>query len=160
MMTLRPNPQSQQHFNQTIEHIQQLAIPPAPLVSAIQQAICEEFERNFTSESDAGLSWPRLSEVTIRIRLAQGYGAGPILVRSGDYKRSWVEPTHPQHVHELRQSSSHWSVEEGSEHAFTAKHELGDGRTPARPVSHVTVAGEERISRVIEQGLKGILNQK
>lgn len=160
MMTLRPSPQSAQHFNQTIEHIQQLSTPPAEMVSAIQQAICEEFERNFTSESDAGLSWPRLSEVTIRIRLAQGYGAGPILVRTGDYKRSWVDPTHPAHVHELRQSSKHWSVEEGSEHAFTAKHELGDGKTPARPASHVTVAGQERISRVIDLGLTRILTKK
>jgi hypothetical protein len=159
-MTLRPSPQSQQHYNQTIEHIQDLVTPPAPLVAEIQQAICEEFERNFASESDAGLSWPRLSEVTIRIRLAEGFGAGPILVRTGDYKRSWTDPTHPQHVHELRQSTSHWSVEEGSEHALAGKHELGDGKTPARPASHVTVAGEERISRVIDAGLKRILSKK
>jgi hypothetical protein len=160
MMTLRPSAQSTQQFFQTIESIQQLTTPPAPLVSAIQQAICEEFERNFTSEADAGLSWPRLSEVTIRIRLAQGFGAGPILVRTGDYKRSWVDPTHPAHVHELRQSSSHWSVEEGSEHAFTAKHELGEGKTPARPARNVTVAGEERISRVIDAGLRRILAKR
>jgi phage gpG-like protein len=160
MMTLRPSPQSQQHFNQTIEHIQDLTTAPAPLVTAIQQAICEEFERNFASESDAGLSWPRLSEVTIRIRLAEGFGAGPILVRTGDYKRSWVEPTHPQHIHELRQSTSHWSVEEGTQHPYAVKHELGTDRIPARPASHVTVAGEARIGRVIEEGLKRILNQK
>lgn len=48
----------------------------------------QSFEQNFDSEGRP--KWRALSAVTIEDRLRRGYGAGPILVRTGELKESVV----------------------------------------------------------------------
>lgn len=52
------------------------------------EAVVEEFarkvERNFAQESAADQPWPPLAEATIADRERKGFGAGPILRRTGD----------------------------------------------------------------------------
>ena len=61
------------------------AMDMTPAWDEVEPQLQKAFERNFTSE---GPGWAPLKPSTIRDRIAQGYSPGPILTRSGDYKRA------------------------------------------------------------------------
>lgn len=149
-LSLRPTAETQRDFAARIKAMVDLTRPTPALTAIIQRAVLDGFEENFASESAGGVRWAALSAWTIRERLSQGYGEGPILVRSGDYRASWINEGHPHHVHEVMDTGMGWTVLEGSEHPKAEKLEGGDGRTPARPVAVLSAQAQDHLRREID----------
>jgi hypothetical protein len=61
------------------------AMDMTPAWDEIEKQLQTAFERNFASQ---GPGWAPLKASTIRDRIAQGYAPGPILTRSGEYRRA------------------------------------------------------------------------
>jgi phage gpG-like protein len=59
-----------------------------PLFKA-SRLILRDVEEQFRTEGGLSGGWQPLAESTIRGRIREGYGAGPILQRTGDLKRSF-----------------------------------------------------------------------
>jgi phage gpG-like protein len=57
----------------------------SPVWDEVEDQLKVAFERNFRNQ---GPGWAPLKPSTIRSRIAQGYPPGPILTRSGDYRRA------------------------------------------------------------------------
>lgn len=153
MISLRPSPASRQELKKRLDAIRALARPQPDLVKVVQRAIVAEFANNLRDESASGTRWARLAESTIRDRLQQGYGPGPILQRSGDYADSWTYPDSPNHVHEVTGRVEGWAINEGSQHELAQYHEPGTGRMAARPVSEIGPDGQNRIKEDIDRWL-------
>lgn len=64
------------------------AMNMAPAWDDVTKVMEQSFERNFNQQ---GPGWPRLQPSTIRSRIAQGYAPGPILTRSGTYRRAMTK---------------------------------------------------------------------
>ena len=58
-------------------------------LSKSAQFILRDVEQNFTSEGGLVGGWAPLAESTIKGRLRAGFGAGPILQRTGKLRRSF-----------------------------------------------------------------------
>jgi phage gpG-like protein len=99
------------------------------------------FERNFRSQ---GPGWAPLKPGTIRSRIAQGYAPGPILTRSGDYKRAMtsglVSHKNPSELIVLAPEVP------GKYHQF------GTGNMPARPL-RLTERDKRDIIKTIQRVL-------
>jgi phage gpG-like protein len=61
------------------------AMDMSPAWPDVEAEFKRAFERNFSSQ---GPGWAPLKPSTIRSRIAQGYSPGPILTRSGQYRRA------------------------------------------------------------------------
>jgi hypothetical protein len=61
------------------------AMDMSPAWDDVTKRLQAAFERNFAGQ---GPGWAPLKPSTIRSRIAQGYAPGPILTRSGDYRRA------------------------------------------------------------------------
>jgi phage gpG-like protein len=150
-----PSPESVRAVEQHARLIASIVQPDARLVTTIADAIREGFAESFRSESSAGDPWEPLAAWTIAERIRQGYGGEhPILVRGGDYRRSWVDDGHPDHVSRIELGGNEFSVVEGSSHAYAATHEMGGttdtGHTvPPRPVRLLSEDAEREIERRI-----------
>jgi hypothetical protein len=160
MITLRPTIDTEQRFLEAISNAKKLARPTAALRKDLQRAILSGFADNFASESAAGFKWQRLSAVTIADRLAHGFGPGPILVRSGGYRASWIEPDSADHVSELQTRSDGWTMLEGSRHHFAATHEVGLGRVPARPARVLDQHRVDELGQITLQFLMDALSRR
>jgi phage gpG-like protein len=57
----------------------------SPVWDAVEDHLATCFERNFAQQ---GPAWAPLKASTIRSRIAQGYPPGPILTRSGEYRKA------------------------------------------------------------------------
>lgn len=160
MLTLRPSAATARDFNNRIESLRQMARPQPSLVLEVQRAIVAEFANNFESESAGGSRWSALAESTIIDRLQGGYGAGPILHRSGDYESSWMDPGNPDHVSDVQALAGGWVLEEGSQHRLAGFHEEGTNRMPARSVSDIGSGGEERLRQAVDDFiLRSLVNR-
>lgn len=157
MITMRPTPATAQDFASRLKNLRAVARPQPDLVEQVQGAILLEFAQNFETESAAGFRWAKLAERTILDRLRQGYGAGPILNRSGDYEASWTDADAADHISELEQRVGGWSLAEGSSHRLTIFHQQGTRRMPARPVNEVGASGQEKLRRVVDLWLIRLL---
>jgi len=60
------------------------AMDLSPAWPQVKKQLQTAFQRNFDQQ---GPSWPHLKASTIRQRIAQGYSPGPILNKTGAYKR-------------------------------------------------------------------------
>lgn len=115
-------------------------------------AIRHEFRRNFGNHSSAQGPWAALAPSTIQDRLRLGFGPGPTLVRTGNYRASFVS-SGAQHYSQAWRSSGLFALEEGSESVLATFHEGGTRRMPARPVTDLDSAAEGRIGRAVDQVL-------
>ena len=97
----------------------------------------KEVQKNFNSEGGTiGEKWKPLKPKTIAQRVALGYGAGPILQRSGKLKKS------------IKQKSlSNNRLEVGSDSKYYEFHQLGTKKNPMRQIlGH----SKSMISRVVD----------
>ncbi len=74
-------------FFQTAERTSQMEEP----VREIAQRFSEEIEANFAAEGRPS-HWQDLAEATIAKRTNEGYGAGPILTRTGELRAAATDP--------------------------------------------------------------------
>lgn len=129
-------------------------------VATIMAPILHGFSMNFLREGSAEGSWPELKDLTQNERhalMTQGdmFGgtlvpgftpAHPILQRTGDYRRSWVDPGHAKHVREdLGSGTASREIWEGSDHPYAEELSMGvPGRNlEPRPVHLVDQTFEE-----------------
>ena len=102
----------------------------------VANAIRTQYQRSFDGEgSIGGARWFPLAPSTVRQRIRLGFGGtNPILVRTGGYRNSWIDPNNPNHVEELYVGDNGWQLLVGSKDYRTAWHEHGTPHMPARPV--------------------------
>jgi len=150
MLTMRPTAATERDLMSRLDTVRNMARPQPDLVQKLQRAILDGFAENFDSESAGGVKWAALAESTILDRLSQGYGAGPILQRSGDYMSSWLDTGNAEHVHEIEQLAGGWQLNEGSQHPLAGIHEEGGDIIPARPVAELSLASEDDIREAAE----------
>lgn len=152
MTTFRliPTEKSKREARRFVELAEELARPPAEAIRPIQDAIRASFAANFARESGDDQKWPALALRTIRERIRLGYpGDHPILVRSGEYRRSFLEADDPAHFSRSDTAGGVWQIEEGSTDKRAGTLEYGRGPVPPRPVTLPGRSGEDRIDTVI-----------
>lgn len=100
MIRLKPDPSSEQLLEDFLARLQRGMKPTRTQLEPVRQAIRAGMARNFAAEADAEMDpWANLSKRTQREREAAGYPkAHPILVRSGGYRASFIDPHDPEHV--------------------------------------------------------------
>lgn len=116
----------------------------------IDRGVRREFAHSFSAQGNAR-PWASLAQMTIIDRIRKGYpGISPILIRSGDFMRSWTERSHPDHVFDFNQQRDGWTIESGSEDERAQWHEQGTRFMPARPVADFSVQSENRLRSVVD----------
>ena len=109
-----------------------------PAMREIAGHLVSSVEDSFASQSESdGSAWKPLADTTIQDRLRCGYGAGPILERSGDLARLIL---------------ADWDDEvavAGTNLEYAATHHYGDERRgiPARPFLGVSEDARSEIIR-------------
>ena len=151
LIRLRPTEATRRHVADFLDLADDLATPKADAIRPIQDVIRATFAANFTNERGDDRSWAPLALRTIKERIRLGYGgAHPILIRSGDYRRSFVEADDPQHVSESEIAGGVWKIHEGTADIRAGTLEFGSDNVPARPVMAPGRSGEDRITEVVE----------
>ena len=151
MIRLVASAETRRNVDEFLRRVEELRQPPPEALRPIQDVIRATFAANFASESGDGQKWAALAPMTVRQRERLGYpGQHPILVRTGEYKRSFIEGEHPQHFSESEIAGGVWRVEEGSTDPRGDQLEYGDFRTPPRPVTRPGARGENEIATVLE----------
>lgn len=119
----------------------------APVSDAVRQGILD----NFINQSGNGIPWRPLAAITRKERRRLGYHpTRPILVRSGSYRDSFVQPGGPRHYESLQTLPRGWRYEVGSNDPRVPILEGGEGRPPARPATLLTPRAESRIGDALD----------
>lgn len=163
--------------------VARIATPGNSQKRSISDAIRRGFQDNFTQQQSGDGKWEPLAPRTVSSRAALGWGArGPILVRRGVLRNSWVNAGGENHVSSVRQSGGVTIYEEGASGKIAAVHEfgatvniparqqsrksgllnVGGARNvviPARPVSILGNSSEQRIMDTIEFVLDSLVRQ-
>lgn len=148
---LEATPELRREVERLASFFERLARPSAREKARVSAAIRLGFEDNFATESAGGIPWPRLAESTARERRRLGFGPyHPILIRTGDYRKSFVWPGDADHISEDGTTAQGWYVEEGSEDYRVAWLEQGTRYMPARPVLEIGARGERRIQTTLD----------
>lgn len=122
----------------------------------VADAINKGFGANFDAErAGDGGDWNRLRPFTIADRKRKGFGPGPILNRSGGYRRSFTNRGDSDHVEKFKATRQGWILESGSENERVGTLEFGGytgtGRfVPPRPASFLSDASENRVFDVLD----------
>lgn len=127
-----------------------LSIPqnPKKLLKQSGDLVLESVNRTFTSEGrELGQAWKRLSPNTIRARVRAGYGAGPILQRTGRLKNSFVQFV----------TNSYTRIT--SNNPYYKYHQKGGSIIPQRKMLGLTNRIKEDIVRVFADEYRKILNK-
>lgn len=124
----------------------------------MQEAIRQGFEQNFETESAGGAPWAALAPSTIAQRLLMGYGAGPILQRTGTYHDTFTQAANGDHVSEIEYSSGITTLSEGSSHPLAAFLEMGTSKMPARQVLVLSTSARREVGHAFHEMVDGILN--
>lgn len=150
MIRLTPTPQTREEIDELLRRVEELARPRADAVRPLQEGIRAGFAVNFASEGrGAGAPWAQLALFTMRERRRLGYPPDhPILVRSGSYRDSFTDETHPRHVSEWDAAGGVWRIVEGSSDPRAEELEYGRWNMPARPVTILGAAGEARLDEI------------
>lgn len=126
--------------------------PPRRMTRNVGEAVREGFADNFADESSGAGGWAQLAPSTVEDRIRQGFpGAHPILERTGDYRRSFVDEGDPDHIHRVRVLAMQgWEMEEGSNDPRVAWLEGGTTTIPPRPVTILTRGAERRVYETLD----------
>ncbi len=111
MIRLQPTPATEEKIAGLLRRMDALRQPAPADYAPIQDAIRAGFEINFTKEQGNDKPWDSLAARTRNERRRLGYPqAHPILVRSGDYKRSFTDADDPDHVSEDEIAGGIWRL--------------------------------------------------
>lgn len=104
-------------FDTLIEFVNQVENPGGGERAKVATAITRGFAENFSTEGAAsGTPWEQLAPRTVGVRRQLGWaGEHPMLVRTGDYRRSWVEAGAADHVEVFEKTGTGWLMDVGSE---------------------------------------------
>ena len=150
MIRLQPTPATAEKIEHLLKRVDALRQPAPADYAPIQDAIRLGFAMNFDAEQGNDQPWAPLAKRTEDQRQALGYPrAHPILVRSGDYKRSFTDADDPDHISEEEAGAGLWRLSEGSADYRAGTLEFGNERTPPRPVTILGRSGENRLETVL-----------
>lgn len=168
MITLSTNAK----FDDLERLIDRIARPGVGNTRKIAGGVRQAFQENFTTEGAAsGQPWRALAPRTVATRQILGWPSRrPILVRTGKYRRSFVQPG-GDHIEEVTSNANGLTIDVGSELAFRI-HERGgvtnipswqEGRSgwmhvgggrnvfvPQRSVLNLGDQQEEKLVRIID----------
>lgn len=117
----------------------------------LENVIQETFGENFSREASGDGVWPPLAPSTIADRLRRGFGPGPILVRSGRYRRSWMGG--PASMMTYVQREDGFRLRVGSASELAPWHEFGTDTIPARTVATFDDRQLDSLATTVEQML-------
>lgn len=142
-------------FKSLVEFVRQIVNPGQNEISKANDAIRLGFQENFSAESaGSGAKWQALAPSTVRERLRLGYGARPILVRSGSLLNSLMGGT--DSVEEFSTSNDGWVLSVGTKNKYAIFHELGTSKMPARPFIEISQSSQEKVADSLEQMISEI----
>lgn len=151
MIRLRPDERTEIEIAEFISRIDELIAPGQDAIRPIQQTIRAGFAFNFAAERGDDRPWAPLAPYTMRERRSLGFPPDhPILVRTGQYRSSFVDEGHPAHVSEWTAGAGRWTIEEGSTDERADHLEFGTWRIPARPVTLLGRSGEDMLITTLE----------
>lgn len=146
-LTLRENP-----ADSLDEFTYKAANPTRGEQDEIDAAVREGFRQNFSFQGGPSGAWRPLAARTVLERIRLGYpGTRPILVRSGDYMRSFVNAGHRDHYAALERTGAGWRMVIGSEDERVDELEGGTHKIPARPVTELSSWSESRIGDALDR---------
>jgi hypothetical protein len=153
VISLEPTDASERELKDFLRRLEAIAAPASARVEAVQTAIRAGFADVFTSEGAAGAApWAQLAEATRRERERLGFPpAHPILERTGDYRGSFTDAGHTDHVSEWSAGGGVWRIAEGSRHELAQYHEQGTARMPARPATAFGAAVTGRVETALDE---------
>lgn len=138
------------------EVIYAMTHPPLADREYIEQAVLERFGENFGREASGEGVWPPLALSTLADRERHGYGPGPILVRSGRYRRSWQGGA--ASLSSYAQRMDGFSLRVGSASELAPWHELGTRHMPARSVAMLDDHQLDVLAMTVERVLERLVN--
>lgn len=107
-----------------------------------------EIDRQFETEgSNIGSRWKPLAASTVMNRLALGYGAGPILNRTGSLKRSI-------HLNKLTRNE----VSLKSDSQYFAFHQVGGPKIPQRQMLGFSEKMQDDIVNIVQKYITNLVN--
>lgn len=149
---IEQTPEARRAIDNLIEFMDSIRRPNPLINGRVGDAVRQGFASNFLLQrSGDGRPWAPLSPFTILQRQKLGYGARPILVRSGDYRRSFTLGNHPEHHSEVTRTRDGWIQEEGSDDERVPDLEGGTARIPARPVTILSRRSEDDIGDTLDR---------
>src|SRR5262245_3323345 len=108
-----------------IDGVARRAADIRPAGPALRRRVADGYGRSFDRQ---GPGWQGLKPSTVRSRIAEGYAPGPILQRSGKYRRA---ATNPDALIVVDQSDG---FDFGVDDEVTKWHQGGTNRMTARPL--------------------------
>lgn len=138
-------------FDSLLAFVKALVSPSTSEVKPVADAVRHGWEENFTGEhSGSGAAWAQLTPYTVLERVKRGYpGAHPILVQSGALRSSLLIQGASNSVEQLTTDSGGWTLVLGTTDSKALKHELGEGRVPARPFMEISQAAQDGVEAAI-----------
>ncbi len=122
----------------------------------LEAVIRATFGENFSRQASGDGAWPPLAPSTVADRLRRGFGPGPMLVRSGRYRRSWLGG--PASTSTYAQRGDGFRLLVGSASELAPWHELGTERMPARTVATFDDRQLNSLAMTVEQMLTRLAN--
>lgn len=142
MFTLRTD----SRFDDLERLIDKISRPGNGQTRMIADGIRQQFQANFTRQGSGAGSWAPLAPSTQLQRRQQGYaGNRPILVRSGDYRKSFTERSGDNHE-SIQTTGFGLVIDVGSNDRRAPWLERGTSRMPARPV---TLLGDNQVDDLV-----------
>jgi hypothetical protein len=152
VIRLKPTDETQREIDALTRQIERLAALPEDALRPTQEAIRASFAANFASESAGAASWAPLAPRTVRDRERLGYpGEHPILVRSGSYRRSFIDPADDEHYSRVTHEAGRTVIAEGTTDIRAGTLEFGSDRVPARPALIAGDAARQRITDALDR---------
>lgn len=144
-------------FGSLTAMIERFANPTPAMQDEVGDAVRQGFYRSFNWQGSAGGAWAPLAPSTVSDRIRRGYpGTRPILVRSGQYQRTFTDRGNPDHVQRIERTASGWALLVGSDDERAPWHEFGTARMPARPVTILQDIDERHILDALDSILARI----
>mgnify|MGYP000870163905 FL=1 len=138
-------------FESLVAFVKAIVAPTKTEQDALSAAVRQGWGENFAGErSGDGRSWAALKPSTVLDRLRSGYGARPILVRTGHLRASLLSPGATDSYEQAQASGNEWQLVVGSEDAKAIFHEQGTARMPARPFIALSDQAEQRVVSALD----------
>lgn len=128
-------------FRRRLEEVRDQALNMAPAYQQISEYMLRSVDRNFASEGRPN-RWQPLKPATIKERIRRGFGAGPILQRTGKLKDGF----------RTQFGSSRLSIVNGV--PYFMHHQYGTSKMPARVMIVLLPQDKGQVTRIIRQHLR------
>ncbi len=161
MISLQESKSNQREWSAVSLIIDRLLRPTRQQLAPVQEAIREGFDENFQTESAGGVPWEQLSLTTVIDRVTKGFpGTHPILQRTRNYRASFADAGHADHVSEIQYQLGLVTLFEGTQDDRAQILELGSGRVPARPVLEMSNGSVDNVGETILDMIDGIIHAR